>query len=159
MRGCHLEEELLLRDLLAQFGGIPRLLAPRVMLNLAHNLDRQGRHDEAEEMALEVLSQLQGHEIYVWRIVERIKSTEIISRSQFNQGKTLAAEPVMRGAIGMIVDQWGIQHSWGPGFMYVLEGWVRGWGRKEDANTPRREIEELTGKDEYDEWFVGARDL
>ena len=54
----YLEEERLLRDLLAQFGGIPRLPTPRVMLNLAHNLNRQGRHDEAEEMALEVLSLL-----------------------------------------------------------------------------------------------------
>jgi hypothetical protein len=54
----YLKEERLLRDLLAQFGGIPRLPTPRVMLNLAHNLNRQGRHDEAEEMALGVLSLL-----------------------------------------------------------------------------------------------------
>ena len=60
----HLEEERLIRDLLAQFGGIPRLPTPRVMLNLAHNLDRHGGHSEAEETALEVLSLLQGHEIY-----------------------------------------------------------------------------------------------
>jgi hypothetical protein len=29
--------------------------------------------------------------------------------------------------------------------MNVLEGWLRDWGRKEDANTLRREIEELMG--------------
>jgi hypothetical protein len=90
-----LEEARLLQDLLAQFGGIPRLPTPRVMLNLAHNLNRQGRHDEAEETALEVLSLLQGHEIYSWRVVERIESLKIISRCQFNQGKTLAAEQTM----------------------------------------------------------------
>ena len=146
-----LEEERLLRDLLAQFGGIPRLPTPRVMLNLAHNLNRQGRHDEAEEMALEVLSLLQEYEIYAGRIVERIESLKIVSRSQFNQGKTLAAEQTMQEAIRMIVDQWGIQHSWVPEFMNVLEGWLRGWDREEDANTLRGEIEELMGKDEIDE--------
>jgi tetratricopeptide (TPR) repeat protein len=147
----YLEEERLLRDLLAQFGGIPSLPTPRVMLNLAHNLNRQGRYNEAEEMALEVLSLLQEYEIYASRIVERIESLKIVSRSQFNQGQTLAAEQTMREAIRMIVDQWGIQHSWVPEFMNVLEGWLRGWGREEDANTLRGEIEELMGKDEIDE--------
>jgi hypothetical protein len=146
-----LEEERLLRDLLAQFRDIPRLPTPRVMLNLAHNLNRQGLHDEAEETALQVLSLLQGHEIYAWRVVEIIESLKIISRSQFNQGKTLAAEQTMREAIRMIVDQWGIQYAWVPEFMNVLEGWLRIWGRKEDANTLRGEIEELMGRDEIDE--------
>jgi hypothetical protein len=155
----YLEEERLLRDLLAQFGGIPRLPTPRVMLNLAHNLNRQGRHDEAEEMALEVLSLLQEYEIYARRIVERIESLKIVSRSQFNQGKTLAAEQTMREAIRMIVDQWGIQHSWVPEFMNVLEGWLRGWGWEEDANTLRGEIEELMGKDDIDEQLDGVQGL
>ncbi|KAJ3551817.1 hypothetical protein NPX13_g11268 [Xylaria arbuscula] len=151
----YLEEERLLRDLLAQFGGIPRLSTPRVMLNLAHNLNRQGRHYEAEEMALEVLSLLPGYEMYARRIVERIESLKIVSRSQFNQGKTLAAEQTMREAIRMIVDQWGMQHSWVPEFMNVLESWLRGWGREEDANTLRGEIEELMGRDEIDEQLDG----
>jgi hypothetical protein len=34
--------------------------------------------------------------------------------------------------------------------MNVLEGWLRGWGREEDANTLRGEIEELMGKNEID---------
>lgn len=147
----YLEEERLLRDLLAQFGGIPRLSTPRVMLNLAHNLNKQGRHDEAEKMALEVLSLLQNYEIYKYeiytsRIVEWIESLKIVSRSQFNQGKTQVAEQNMREAIQMIVDQWGIQHSWVPEFKIVLEGWLRGWGWEEEANILRGEIEELMGK-------------
>ena len=118
------------------------------MLNLAHNLNRQKRHVEAEEMALEVLSLLQEYEIYASRIVERIKSLKIVSRSQFSQGKTLVAEQNMRDTIQMIMDQWGKQYSWVPEFMAVLESWLRGWGREEDTNTPRGEIEELIGKDE-----------
>ena len=81
------EEERLLRDILARFGDTPRLPTPRVMLNLAHNLNKLGRYNEAEEMALEVLSLLREHEIYVGRIVEGIESLKVVSRSQYNQGK------------------------------------------------------------------------
>lgn len=147
----YLEEERLLRDLLAQFDGIPRVPTPRVMLNLAHNLNRQRRHDEAEKMALEVFSLLQLNEIYAKRIAERIECMKIVSHSQFNQGKTLVAERTIRKAIQMIVDQWGIQHSWVLEFMNLLEGWLRDWGREEDANTLRGEIGGLMGKDEIDE--------
>lgn len=57
------EEEQLLRHLLNQFGGAKRLPTPRVMLNLANNLNKQGRHSEAEELAQEVLLMLQDDEL------------------------------------------------------------------------------------------------
>ena len=129
------------------------------MLNLVHNLNRQGCHDEAEEMVLEVLSLLQEYEIYAKRIVKRIECMKIVSRSQFNQGKTLAAEQIMREIIQMIVDQWGIQHSWVLEFMNVLEGWLQDWGWEEDANTLRGEIEELMGEDEIDKQLDGVQGL
>jgi hypothetical protein len=95
-----------------------------MMLNLAHNLNKQRCHEEAEKMAPEVLLLLQEDEILVERIVERIKSLKIVSRSQFNQGKNQAAEQTMGKAIRMIVHQWGIQHSWVLEFMNVLEDWL-----------------------------------
>jgi hypothetical protein len=147
----YLEEERLLRDLVAQFGSIPKLSTPRVKLNLAHNLNRQGCHNEAEEMALEVRSLHEKYGMYDERVGERIESLKIVSHSQFNQGKTLAAEQTMGEAIQMIVDHWGIQHPWVPEFKNVLEGWLRGWGREEDANILLGEIKELMGKDEIDE--------
>ncbi|CZS92382.1 uncharacterized protein RAG0_02805 [Rhynchosporium agropyri] len=147
----HAEEEWLLRDLLTRLGGIPQIPTPRVMLNLAHNLSKQGRHDEAECMALAVLSLLQDHEMYAKRIVERIESRKIVCRSQFNRGKVLEAEQTMRQAIQLIVDQWGMHHSWVLEFKNVLEGWLRWYGREEDANKLREEIEFLIGKDDIDE--------
>jgi hypothetical protein len=154
-----LEEERLLRDLLAQLGGTPRGPTPRVMLNLAHNLNRQQRHDEAEAMAHGVLSLLENHGIYATRIVERIECLKVVSRSQFNREKTLEAEQNMRKAIRMIVDQWGTQHSWVLEFKNVLEGWLRDWGREEDAKALRREIEKLMEKDEFDEQPDGVQGL
>ena len=139
----YLEEERLLRDVLAQFKGIPSIPIPRVLLNLAHNLNKQGRHDEAEEMAQEVLSLLQKYEMYAERNFDKVECKKIVSHSQFNQGKALVAEQNMREAIRKIVDQWGIQHPWVLEFMTVLEGWLRNWGREDDANTIRREIGEL----------------
>jgi hypothetical protein len=99
----HFEEESLLRDLLTRFRGIPRLPTPRVILNLAYNLNRQGRYGEAEEMALEVLSLLQTYKIYTCRVIERVEVLKIISRSQFYQGKIIAAEQSMQEAIRIIM--------------------------------------------------------
>lgn len=51
----------------------------------------------------------------------------------------------------MIAGAWGVEHPWVTEFMNVLDGWLRGWGREEDANTVRAEINVLMGKDEIDE--------
>ncbi|KIW21817.1 uncharacterized protein PV07_12757 [Cladophialophora immunda] len=142
-----LEEQRLLQNLLRQFGGISKVSTPRVMLNLAHNLNRQKRYDAAETTAQEVLSLLDRDEIYAQRIVERIESLKIISQSQFGRGNAPAAEKTMRQAIEMIAGRWGRQHSWVPEFMVVLEGWLRGWGREEAANKLKGEIEDLMGGD------------
>lgn len=140
------EEERLLRNLLAPLGDTPGLPTIRVMLNLAHNLNRQGRHDEAEKKALGVLSLLRNDKVYTRRIVERIESLKVVSRSQFEQGKALAAEQTMQDAMRIIVDQWGPQHPWVVEFMNVLEGWRRVWGREQEADEVQRKIRELLEK-------------
>ena len=43
--------------------------------------------------------------------------------------------------------------------MNVLEGWLQYWGREEDANTLRGEIEGLMGKNEVDEQLDGIQGL
>lgn len=145
------EEERLLRNLLARFEGTPRHPTPRVMLNLAHNLNRQGRHDETEEVALDVWYMLQQNTMYAGRKAESIESLKVISRSQFIQGKTLEAETTMREAIQSIVNHWGQGHPWVFEFMNVLEGWLRHWNREEDAEALRGEIEDFVGHDVIDE--------
>lgn len=139
------DEERFLRELLARFRDNPNVSTPRVMLNLAHNLNRQGRYNEAEKMALEVLWMLQG---YAQSHVERIEALKVISRSQFHRGDTHAAEETIRKAIQLIRQLLGLQHSWVPEFMNVLEGWLRIWGREDDADKIRKEIEQLMGEDD-----------
>jgi hypothetical protein len=101
----YLEEERLLRDLFAQFDDILKVSISRMMLNLTHNLNRQKRHIEAKKMTLKVLALLQEYEIYAKRIVEKIECMKIVSRSQFNQEKILAAKQIMRETMRMIVNQ------------------------------------------------------
>lgn len=137
------QEERLLRDLLDQSKGIPGLSTPRVMLNLAHTLNKQQSYKKAEEMALNVFSLLGEHDIYALRIVEKIECLKIAAFSQFGQGNFQAAEQTMRGAIMTIVDQWGWQHSWVPEFMCILEGWLRDRGQQKDAEVLREEIEKM----------------
>ena len=43
--------------------------------------------------------------------------------------------------------------------MNVLKNWLQDWGRKEDANTLREEIEGLIENDEIDEQLDGTRGL
>ena len=59
----------------------------------------------------------------------------------------------------MIVDQWGMEHSWVLEFMIVLEGWVRDWGREEDADALRRKIGGLMGQDKIDKQLDGIQGL
>lgn len=134
------DEERLLRDLLSRFGGSPRHATPRVMFNLAQNLNRQGRHDEAGKIALDVSTMLRQHRIYAGRDSERIESLKILSHSQFHQGKASEAECAIQQAIHLIEDLWGQQHPWVVEFMNVLESWLRCWGREEDANVLRGKI-------------------
>lgn len=139
----HSEEERVLRDILAQIESPPVHSTPRVMLNLAHNLNRQGRHDEAGEVALKVSSMLQRYQIYAGRVAEGIESLKVLSCSQFIQGRAEDAELTMRRAIQTIVDQWGRRHPWALEFMNVLEDWLRGWDREEDADALWIEIKRV----------------
>ncbi|TVY75376.1 hypothetical protein Focb16_v005991 [Fusarium oxysporum f. sp. cubense] len=136
----HKEEESLLMDLLGQFGDTPQTSTPRVMLNLAHNLNKQGCHDKAEDMALKVSSLLETNVMYISRVVERIECLKVISHSQFQQGKIVAARQTMREAIQMIENAWGMEHPWVTEFKSVLEGWLRVSGLEQEANTLREEI-------------------
>lgn len=142
------KEEALLRDLLSRLGITPGHSTPRVMLNLAHNLNKQCRHEEAQDTALEVLRLLDDYGMYAERKTERIESLKALSLAQTNMP---GAERNWQAAIQMIVQELGHLHPWTLEFKSVLEGWLRDWGREEEANTLRREIGEIAKHDDFDE--------
>lgn len=143
----NLEEERRLRDLLAQVGDIPSLPTPRVMLNLARNLNRQGHYDGAEEIACKVYLLLVENDMYASRVSERIECLKTCSLNYYGQGKAQLAEQTMRTARRNIEDTWGLQHSWVPEFKYVLEGWLRGSGRNDDADALYGEVQKSMEED------------
>lgn len=142
----HSGEERVLRDILARMERPLLHSTPRVMLNLAHNLNRRGRHDEAEKVAQEVLFMLQQYVMYSERVAEEIESLKVLSRSQFFQGRTSDAERTMREAIQVIINRWGQQHPWALEFTNVLEGWLRAWDREEDADVLRAQMRIVINK-------------
>ena len=134
------------RDLLAQSRSSLEGFTPRVMLSLAHNLNRQGRCNESEEIGHQVLSLVKENKARGRCVLEKIDSLKPISRSQHSQKTELAADKTTRRAIRMIVSEWGFNHSWALEFMLVLRGWLRGWAGEEDANVVRAEIDGLMGR-------------
>ncbi|TLS20681.1 uncharacterized protein PpBr36_10991 [Pyricularia pennisetigena] len=140
----HTNEEKLLRQLLDRLRNT-NLSTPRVMLNLAQNLRKQGKHEKAERTARDVLLLLGQHQIYSCRTVERIESLKVVSHSQFDGGKVEAAAQTIEEAIQMIKDHLGNEHPWVTEFKTVLEDKVV------DADNLQREIDKLMKKDSTEE--------
>ena len=139
------EEERLLREQLQRANDIPEYWIPQTLLNLGHNLIKQRRFDDAEEVAMRASRQLQPD-----NFAGRIGILKIVSCSQFGQEKSSEAEQNMWKAIRMTENHSGPQNSWVLEFKTVLEGWYRGWGQEEDANKLQKEIDVLMRKDEVD---------
>lgn len=134
-------EAQLLGELFTLMDGTPRHSTPRVMLNLAHNMNRQGLYDKANWPAHKTFVFLNRHETYAKRFVERVECLKLISCYHFHQGEMSEAEQWIRKIIGMLTCQWGLQHPWVLEFMTVLRSWLQVWGRMEDAGILSREIE------------------
>ncbi|KAI6345155.1 hypothetical protein MCOR25_011049 [Pyricularia grisea] len=145
------EEEQVLRHLLDRLCSpdlpTPNLSTPRVMLNLAHNLRKQGNYSEAEKLAEKIRLLLDRYQIYACRTVERIESLKVASYCQFDRGDVTAAAKTMQEAIQMIEDKLGNTHSWVTEFKTVLEGWLRAADKVVDADNLQREIDKLMKKD------------
>jgi len=143
METNHSEEERLLRELLSRFEHIPAQPTPRVMLNLAQNMTKQGIHHEAEKIARTVSRMLQQHEICTGRITERIEALKVLSHSQVLQRRMREAEATIREAVVLIINHWGRGHPWAIEFLNVLESWLRSWDRIQEANALREEIKSM----------------
>ncbi|KAF4547289.1 Hypothetical protein D9617_48g089500 [Elsinoe fawcettii] len=123
------QEECILRDLLAGFDGKSMPSTPRLMLNLAQNLLRQRRCSEAEDVTWKVMRMLQENEMYGGRDAERVESWKTLAHSYFGQKDVLRAETTLLEALKMIETQWGRDHAWWDEFTVVLQDWRQSWNR------------------------------
>lgn len=138
------EEEALLQKLRADLGDSLNGSTPRVLLNIAHNLNRRGEHSRAREMAEVVLTLLQGEYIYAGRTVKKIECLKIIAYSYYNQrDMQVKAYQTLGDALEMIKNCLEPQHPWVTEFNAVLEDWCQEWGWIQEAEKIRTSLRNL----------------
>jgi hypothetical protein len=107
----------------------------------------QNRFFEAESMGLKM-----------WHIADdrqmKIRSLDLIARSQYYQCNDDFAEANLRLAIDILLRGWGKEASWGISYMLILEDWLREWGREGEAERLRVQWDDLLGKDDVEELSV-----
>jgi hypothetical protein len=116
------------------------------MNRLGVNLYDQNRFAEAEQMALDCLSQA-GSKGWV-------AALELLAFSQHQQDKS-PAEKNLRHCIQLTREELGMADPQTIEHMVILLGWLREWGREEEADQLQAEITEAVGRDDIDEELDG----
>ena len=76
---------------------------------------------------------------------------ELLARSQHGQDHKSSAEKNLRHSIQLAGEEWGMADPDTIGRMVILLGWLREWGREEEADQLQAEITEAIGRDDIDE--------
>jgi hypothetical protein len=148
------ETESHLRGLLVRCeseSSIPTSPITLIMVTLGWNLVRQRRIAEAEQLGLDIISQAEEQELYA----ERVEALRLLAYSQFHQNKRCLAEENLRHALQLAIAGRGRTDPYALGIMTNLEGWLREWGREDEAERLREKIDEAVGRDEIDEELDG----
>ncbi|KAH9223516.1 hypothetical protein DL95DRAFT_492669 [Leptodontidium sp. 2 PMI_412] len=149
-----LEEEMMLRNLLVQVEeqvlSVFPSLVKRVMVRLGLNVLYQRKYIEAEKIGQAIISLAERDEESIY-VEDKIDALEIVARSQYHQDKNGLAEMNLREALRLTSERWGMEDPWAIDFMAVLEGWLRIWGREDEAEELKVRRKSLLKLDEMDE--------
>ena len=143
-----------LRKLLARCeseSSIPKSWIMRIMYCLGWSLLRQGRLAEAEQLGLDIVSQAEEQGLNY----QQAEALRLLAHSQYYQNKRCLAEENLRHAIKLATPVLGGTHTYILNIMITLEGWLRAWGREDEAERLRAEVSDGIGKDEIDEELDG----
>ncbi|KAG4434245.1 hypothetical protein IFR05_010264 [Cadophora sp. M221] len=146
------EEERLLRTLLSEFEktlGTSNPLVMKVIIRLAQNQLHQRNNQEAEDLANDILSAALDRNSQV-TVVMQMKVLSVLAASQYRRKAFHSAEKSIRRAIKITRDEWGVGNPWIIRYMTVLEEWLREWGRIEEVDELRMEIDSVVGLDDTD---------
>ena len=149
------EGEVHIRRLLSQceeFSGGSSWQTLRSMIRLGWNLYYQFRYEEVEALGLDILSRVLGQT----SPSEEVDALKIVAWCQHRQGKYDLAEDNLQRAIRLTVDECDREDLVAVEYMVDFEGWLREWGRDEEANELRATINEAIGRDEVDEELEGV---
>jgi hypothetical protein len=150
------EEEIepRLRKLLARCeseSSIPKSWIMQIMYCLGWSLLRQGRLAEAEQLGLDIVSQAEEQGLNY----QQAEALRLLAHSQYHRNKRCLAEGNLRHSLQLAISAWGRADPYVHGIMANLERWLRKWGREDEADKLREEIDEVIGRDEIDEELDG----
>jgi hypothetical protein len=117
------------------------------MFSLGWSLYSQNQFAEPEQIMLDILSRARSKG---WYDLEA-DVLGILARSQFQQDNKSSAEKNLRHSIQLTREVWGMEDPRTIDIMVILLGWLREWGREEEADQLQAEITEAIGRDDIDE--------
>jgi tetratricopeptide (TPR) repeat protein len=132
--------EKLLREILASVEDTA------VSINLIENLNLQGRSEEVQQLASDLLSSLGPDEV-----LNKAGILSKIATSYYNQGNKASAEKYIREAIALLLSDISSPHTWTFHWIERLGRWLREWGRDEEADQLESKGNVMIGTDEIDE--------
>ncbi|KAH7419376.1 hypothetical protein BKA64DRAFT_737571 [Cadophora sp. MPI-SDFR-AT-0126] len=145
------EEERILRELMHHCetsSPKPEEQIPTIMFSLGLSMMSQGRYLEAEKLGLSIVSRARKESRIT--LNSRVDAMVLTARAQHHQHKMELAESNIRGAICLLVDEWGKTGPLAIQYMNTLEGWLREWGRERDADDLKVAVDLVIGLDETD---------
>jgi len=146
-----LEEERLLREMIQNCetsSPKPEIQIPTIMFSLGQSMLSQGRYSDAENLGLEIMTRARKEPRIT--LNSRVDAMVLAARAQYHQCKTELAGSNLRSAICLLVDEWGKTGPLAIRYMNTLEGWLREWGRENDADDLKVAIDYVIGLDETD---------
>ena len=82
--------------------------------------------------------------------VGNIDALELSAKAQYYLGKHNLAERIIRDAVKKVAEVEERDNSDLLRIVVLLEGWLRGWGRGDDADKLKREMAELIDLEDFD---------
>ena len=146
-------EEILLRDYLEDCKrtcGNDSSNICRVMFSLADNLCEQNQWADVEIVTEELVARSRVAEGQVYNVISGL---EALAESQYHLNKPKLAERNIKEAIELTVSTEGERDLHIVPNLTMLEGWLREWGREEEADKLKEELDELIGRDDIDDAF------
>ena len=122
----------------------------RIMFSLADNLSEQKRWHDVENVTEELVARSRVADGQVYNVISGL---ETLAECQYHLNKPDQAEKSLREAIDLTVSEEGERDLNVVPNLTMLEEWLREWGREEEADKLKEELEGLIGTDDIDETF------
>jgi len=139
------EEEIALRQLLSEVRGRSLDGTFNALKFLLINLQGQNRIEECEALGVEYLALAQTHAGDGATDVDIALGLQMQAKSQYRLGKAALAEANQRKQVGIMIATNNL--NWAIRGLGILEGWLRDWGRANEADELVEEIERLIEQD------------